>query len=137
MGLYLCIFDGNRELDGVEVGSYADFNFFRDAVVVAVEGGERGSMCPVLTTHHDSDGEWSPVEAKALLDELVLIESVLSRESPVEFNSVWKKGVAKMAGISPRCLLDCFFDVDGEPLIERLRELAETSVRSNCPILFQ
>lgn len=39
MGLYLCVFDDDIELEGVEVGVYEDFNFFRDAVTATVEHG--------------------------------------------------------------------------------------------------
>jgi immunity protein 70 of polymorphic toxin system len=137
MGLYLCAFDGDEEVDGVEVGSYADFNFFRDAVVAAVENGKRGSRCPTLQNHHDSDGEWSPKEASSLIHELDLIGEELSRKPPVEFNSDWKKLVATKQGLTPKNLLDCFFDVDGEPLVDRFRGLAETSVQKGIPILFQ
>lgn len=137
MGLYLCSFDGDEEVDGVEMGSYADFNFFRDAVVASVEKGDRGSRCPTLISHHDSDGEWSPEEAACLVVELDLIETALSELPPVEFNSPWKAKVVSSLGLRPKSLLDCFFDVDGEPLVGRLRGLAEKSVRKHIPILFQ
>ncbi|GGA15880.1 MULTISPECIES: Imm70 family immunity protein [Dyella] len=137
MGLYLCAFDGDEEIDGVEVGSYADFNFFRDAVIAAVEEGERGSRCPTLVSHHDSDGEWSPEEASRLIGEFDLIGKALSELPPVEFNSPWKGKVASSLGLKPKSLLDCFFDVDGEPLVDRLRGLAEKSIRKGVPILFQ
>ncbi|WP_082190401.1 Imm70 family immunity protein [Frateuria defendens] len=137
MGLYLCIFDGEEEIDGVEVGSYADFNFFRDAVVAAVEGGQRGSRCPTLVNHHDSDGEWLPDAALQLIGELDLIAAVFSEEPPLELDSLWKKKVATAVGLVPKNLLDCFFDIDGEPLLGRLRGLAEQSVKKKVPILFQ
>jgi hypothetical protein len=137
MGLYLCVFKGDEEIEGVEVGSYADFNFFRDAVVATVERGQAGNVCPVLINHSDSDGSWSPDEAATLLSELKLIEKTLNEHPPGEFNSPWKKEVAKTFGITPKSLLDCFFDVDGEPLVARLRELAQVSVSNHTQILFQ
>lgn len=137
MGLYLCVFDGDQEVEGVEVGPYADFNFFRTTVVAAVENGQLGSRCPTLTTHPDSDGEWSHAEASQLLGELDLIEEQLSEKPPIELDSPWKKRVAKAAGFTPKNLLDCFFDVDGEPLVRRLRGLAEKSAQKRLPILFQ
>jgi hypothetical protein len=137
MGLYLCVFDGDEELEGLEVGSYADFNFLRDTIITEVEEGQFSKRCPVFVTHSDSDGEWPPEQALQLLVELDLIEKKFASASPVEFNSEWKKGVAKTHGIAPKCLLDCFFDVDGEPLIKRLKEMAELSVQKNVPILFQ
>jgi hypothetical protein len=38
MGLYLAVFDDEHELEGVEVGAYADFSTFQDAVVNNLEG---------------------------------------------------------------------------------------------------
>jgi len=138
MGLYLCVFDdSDNELEGVEIGSYADFNFFRDAVISAVEKGNAGTVCPVLNDHSDSDGEWTSEEAQSLLLELAKIAEVMRQYPSVEFNSEWKKQVAKTFGISPKTLLDCFFDVDGEPLVERLSQLAQVSISSGQPILFQ
>jgi hypothetical protein len=61
----------------------------------------------------------------------------MRRYSTGEFNSEWKKEAAKTFGFSPNTLLDCFFDIDGEPLVERLRELVKVSISSGQPILFQ
>jgi hypothetical protein len=65
------------------------------------------------------------------------IEETMCKEPPVELNSKWKAGVAEMFGIKPASLLECFFDVDGEPLIERLRQLAVVSASTGKPIVFQ
>jgi hypothetical protein len=73
MGLYLCIFDGDDELDGAEVGSYADFGTFRTAVARHVEGGVEESRCSTLMLHSDCDGQWSPKEAALLQVELATI----------------------------------------------------------------
>ena len=137
MGLYLCVFEEDEEVEGVEVGSYADFNFFRDAVTATLEKGLAGSVCPTLVNHHDCDGSWSPTEAAALLEELRLAEEALVQYPPVEFNSPWKEQVARTFGIVPKNLADCFFDVDGESLIARLCELAKISIGREAPILFQ
>ncbi|VVD84627.1 hypothetical protein PIN31009_01303 [Pandoraea iniqua] len=137
MGLYLCVFDGEDEIDGVEVGSYADFNFFRDGVVALVEDGVRGSRCPTLVNHEDGDGIWSPDEAQRLVLELNEIGEKFALAPPVEFNSPWKKQTAAFIGLDPKNFLECFFDVDGEPLVERLRGLADLSVARGVPILFQ
>lgn len=138
MGLYLCVFDElGDELEGVEVGSYADFNFFRDAVVATVENGAAGTVCPVLNGHSDCDGDWTCEEANRLLAELAQIAEVMRRYPPVEFNSEWKNQVAKTFGIAPETLLDCFFDIDGESLVGRLQQLAQVSIVSGQPILFQ
>jgi len=137
MGLYLCVFDGDEELEGVEVGPYADFNVFRDTVAALLEHGVVGSVCPVLNTHSDCDGEWTAQEAERLLVELAQIEAALRKHPPTPFTADWKHAAAKTFGIAPDTLLDCFFDIDGEPLVERLRELAQVSVSSGQAILFQ
>ncbi|KTE42964.1 MULTISPECIES: Imm70 family immunity protein [unclassified Sphingopyxis] len=137
MGLYLAVFDGEEELDGVEVGSYADFGTFRSAVATHIEGGVEGSRCPTLMLHSDCDGQWSPEEAGLLQAELsVIAESFL--ELPTELlDHGWKPEVAQMFGLRLNSLYDCFFDVDGEPLVDRLMGLAQLSMQRNLPILFQ
>ena len=70
MGLYLCVFDGDEELEGVDVGSYADFDFFRGAVAEILEGGNAGTRYPTLMLHSDCDGEWSVEECIDLEKEL-------------------------------------------------------------------
>ena len=137
MGLYLCVFDDEQELDGVEVGSYADFNFFRGSVTNTLENGQAGSLCPLLINHIDCDGEWSVEEVNSLQVELEKIEQAFKALPPTEYNSEWKKSVAKNIGLKPKNLYECFFDVDGESIIERLKGLIEKSIESNQPILFQ
>lgn len=138
MGLYLCVFDADgNEVEGVEIGSYGDFNSFRDAVTATVEKGVARSVCPILIDHSDCDGQWTSEEARALLFELEQAERMMSQYPAVEFSSAWKQQVAKTIGIQPATLLDSFFDVDGEPLVERLKQLAQASIEVNQPILFQ
>ena len=108
MGLYLCVFDEENELEGVEVGSYADFNFFRDAVTATVEKGNAGSVSEVLNTHSDSDGEWTSEDARRLLAELAQIKETMLQYPPIEFNSEWKKEASRTFGITPKTLLECF-----------------------------
>jgi len=136
MGLYLCVFDGEEELDGVEVGFYADFGTFRNAVVRHLENGKAGSRFPTLIHHSDSDGEWSPVESKKLERELLQIELEFSRLAAMPVDG-WRKDVAERRRIELRSLADCFFDIDGEPLINRLVGLVRLSQRRSRPILFQ
>lgn len=137
MGLYLAIFDGDDELDGVEVGSYADFGAFRDAVVTYVEDGVPGSRCPTLILHSDCDGEWMPGEAILLHKELATIAQRFVQLPPEPLGDNWKLEVAKIFGLRPTNLYECFFDVDGEPLLDRLMGLAQLSSDRNLPILFQ
>ncbi len=136
MGLYLTVFDRDTELDGVEVGAYSDFGFFRDAVVTNLEGGIAGSRYPTLILHSDCDGEWAPEQAAALELELEAVSNQFSELPPVRLEG-WKSKVAKLLGLHPSSLYDCFFDVDGEPLLERLIGLARLSQQRGLPILFQ
>lgn len=137
MGLYLCIFDGDEEVDGVEMGSYADFNAFRDSIVRELEGGKAGSKFPILILHADSDGEWSPSEAGILEKELIAIGDEFRSRPAIPIGSDWQKQVAKSFGLRINNLHDCFFDVDGEPLLDRLINLVKLSQYRNLPILFQ
>jgi hypothetical protein len=136
MGLYLAVFDDQDEIAGVEVGSYADFAYFRDAVVSGLEGGVAGSRFPTLILHSDCDGEWTPNEAGTLEVELSVIAKEFEALPPVRLDD-WKAEVAKMFGIRPTNLAECFLDVDGEPLLERLVGLARLSQDRKLPILFQ
>jgi hypothetical protein len=137
MGLYLCVFDGDEELDGVEIGSYGDFAFFRDAVAKHLEGDQYGSRFPTLLMHSDSEGEWPPDQAVVLEKELLLIAKESKSLPPVAWPPGWQEDVARQLGLRPANLYDCFIDIDGEPLIERLVDLTKLSQRSRQPILFQ
>ena len=141
MGLYLCVFaspNDDDEIEGVEVGSYDDFHQLRSTVAERLEGGMWASRFPVLMSHVDSDGEWTPQEASQLRVELRTIEDELAVLPPTGFTEgSWQREVATMVGLAPESLVDCFIDVDGEPLIERLRELAEIAIDRGCPISFQ
>ena len=137
MGLYLAVFDGENELDGVEVGAYSDFADFRDTVVDELEGGESGSLFPTLILHSDCDGEWTPSEAAALEKELKIISERFQQLPPIPLASEWKKKTARTVSIQLNSLYDCFFDVNGEPLLERLIGLTRLCQAKNLSILFQ
>ena len=138
MGLYLCIIDDNEEdIEGVDVGFYSDYGFLINAVVSNLEGGKTGSKYPTLTRHHDSDGIWSVKECSQLKSELISIAEAFKELPPVEFDSEWQTDVANSIGLVPRNLFECFIDVDGEPLFERLVELCGLATERNFPIIFQ
>jgi len=137
MSLYLAVFDDGDELDGVEIGAYSHFGAFRDAVVNSLEGGMAGSRYPTLILHSDCDGQWTPNEAAVLEKELEIISSRFRELPPVSLNSDWQKQIAKTFGIRLKSLYDCFFDIDGEPLLDRLINLTKLSQSRNLPILFQ
>ncbi len=103
----------------------------------ALEDDEPGARFPVLMLHSDCDGEWSPDEAAHLSLELDQIESAFADLPPRPLESGWKLDVAKSLGLRPANLGECFFDVDGEPLLARLKALCKISVERSLPILFQ
>lgn len=141
MGLYLCVFASSKddeELEGVELGSYDDFGTLRSTVADRLEGGQWASRFPMLMSQPDSDGEWSPQAAAALSRELRTIEEELRALPSSQFaDGSWQSGVAKMTGLVPATLADCFIDIDGEPLFERLRALADLAADQGRPISFQ
>jgi hypothetical protein len=141
VGLYLCVFASasfDEEIDGVEVGGYDDFHAFRSTVAERLEGGRWGARFPILMSHADSDGEWSSSDAAGLRDELRTIAELLDAVAPVDLeDGSWQADVARSAGVRPRALSECFIDVDGESLLDRLQELAHTAADRNCPISFQ
>jgi hypothetical protein len=140
MGLYLCVFageDDDVEIDGVEVGGYDDFHRFRVAVNEHLETVSWGSRFPVLMNHRDSDGIWTTDEAAALVVELRTIAEEMGRFPPVELPPGWQRETAQERGLKPMSLDETFFDIDGEPLLDRLVDLARVAVETRQPIWFQ
>jgi len=137
VGLYLCIFDGDEELEGIDLGSYEGFGRFRDAVRDRLEQGKPGSRYPLLMLHSDGDGAWTPEEARLLQDELEAIADAFLRMPPLQFWAAWQRQLAAERGLCPRNLYECFMDVDGEPLIGRMMALCVLAQERQLPILFQ
>ena len=137
MGLYLCLFDEDEEVDGVEVGRYSDFNALRDYVARELEGGSRGARFPTLMLHSDCDGEWSLADCEKLAPELRDIIEQMRARPPVEFASDWQKHVARSVGLAPRSAFESFIDVDGQFVLERMLNLASVALERCLPILFQ
>ncbi len=137
MGLYLCVFDGDEEIDGVEVGSYADFNAFRDFIVRQLEHGTPGYRFPTLIIHSDCDGEWTLEECEKLHVELGMVMMELKQQSPAPLNSEWQARVVASIGLKAQNAFESFIDVAGEFLLERLIGLADVAIRRRMPILFQ
>lgn len=138
MGLYLCIMNSEEnEVDGLEIGSYEYFGLFRDSVKINIEKGDWGSVCPIMMWHKDCDGEWTPEECKELIMELKVIKEVFLK-LPVDQDVInHKENLFKLFGIIAENLYDCFLDVDGENIIERLDDLCKTAIKENLSILFQ
>jgi len=137
VGLYLCVFAGDDELEGVEVGSYAYFELFRSTVTELLERGLAGAKYPTLIIHSDGDGEWSPAECVRLKLELDDIARSFASLPPSPFQADWQKQVGKLLGLKPNSLYDSFIDVDGEPLIDRLQRLCDVAIENDEPIWFQ
>jgi hypothetical protein len=137
MGLYLCIFDGEEDVNGVEIGSYADYNALRDYVVRELELGKAGTRFPTFVLHSDCDGEWSVVDCQKLQVELDEIVAALKARPTIAFSSDWQKVVAESIGLKPLNAFESFIDVDGEFLLERLQNLVKNALERRLPILFK
>ena len=136
MSLYLCVFRGEEEIDGLEVGSYDDFGRFRDGITERLENGNRGSRFPVLQLHADSEGEWCVDECRRLWKELEIVEKEFSELPPVAL-APDQKGISPELDFTPHTLAESLVDVDGESLLRRLAGLCRSSIDHNLPILFQ
>jgi hypothetical protein len=137
MGLYLCVFVDDEEVDGVEVGGYDDFGVFRDTVTTILEQGRYGSVFPTLMMHSDGDGDWSPKECHTLRIELERIAEEFHKRPAVPFHSEWQRNVANRINLKPASLYESFIDVDGESLLDRLQRLCVVAIENDAPILFQ
>jgi len=137
VGLYLCIFDEDDEVDGVEVGSYGDYNALRDYIVREMEAGRVGFRFPTFVLHSDCDGQWSVPECEKLFGELTQIIAALKERAKIEFEADWQKAVAKSVGLEPKNAFESFIDVDGEFLLQRIQSLVNTALIRKLPILFQ
>jgi len=140
LGLYLAIFQSeeiDEEIEGVECGGYKDFSWFRSTVIEQLEAGNRGSRFPTLLLHSDCDGHWTPEDASLLLEELTVISQETRNLPPIPFNSDWQQDIAHQVGLHPKSLFECFIDVDGEFLLDRLADLARICIERSLPIEFQ
>jgi hypothetical protein len=139
MGLYLAVFanDDDDEIDGVEVGGYDDFHTFRSAVQAHLEPDGWGSRFPTLMNHEDSRGTWSARDAERLETEMVQIRDAFQRIAARPINGGWQAEVASSLGLRPTSLHESFFDIDGQPLIDRLIELARVAQQHRQAIWFQ
>lgn len=138
MSLYLAVFDADgEEIDGVECGRYADFNAFRDAVLKYCKSKWFGSRFPLLLDHEDSDGEWAHDEIADLKKELEEIKIEFVKLPPVPLDGEWQAAVVRQTGVVPKNLAECFIDIDGEPLLERLLNLCAIADKHGRPIEFQ
>src|SRR4030095_13416627 len=87
VGLYLAVFEDDEELDGVEVGSYADFGVFRDTITQRLESRRPRARGPTLMTHSDCEGSWSTGDILHLEQELRDIAEGLRRLPPLDLKA--------------------------------------------------
>jgi hypothetical protein len=137
MSLYLCLFVSGAEADGVDAGSYGDFNRLRRYIAGELEDGAPGSRFPILVLHSDCEGEWSPEDCAGLRDELAGIIEAMKERPATNLLPGWQAALAKTLGLEPCNALESFIDADGEPLLLRLLELVEAALSAGEPILFQ
>jgi hypothetical protein len=137
MGLYLGVFDKGDEIDGVEVGPYADFNALRAYITGVLEQGQAGTKFPTFIIHSDCDGEWSVADCVKLTSELSAIILAMKGKPPQPFVSDWQKYAAKSTGLSPQNAFESFIDVDGEFVLDRILYLVKVALDRKLPILFQ
>jgi len=119
------------------VVSYDDFYTLRTTVCERLKRGTWGSRYPTLMGHSDSHGVWSPEDAERLTAELVDVRNAFASLSSMGVIGEWQAEAAKNLRLIRANLADCFVDVDGEPLLDRLIALARTSVAGSRPIWFE
>jgi len=137
VGLYLCIYEGDDDIDGVEVGPYSDFGRLRDYIVRELEGRRAGSRFPTFILHSDCDGEWSVAECGKLRIELTQMRLAMHARPPVSFISEWQRNVAQSLGQSPKNAFESFIDVNGDFILERIQQLVDVAIDRQLPISFQ
>ena len=139
MGLYLCVFGSEEtddDLDGIEVGTYDDFDTFREEIHRRLEAGQDwGARFPTLLQHSDCDGEWTVDECHALRTELAAIRTAFAAIDPPPYTG-WRVEAAEHAGHRPGNLAEHFIDVDAEILLDRMNDLAVLAIETGRPITF-
>jgi hypothetical protein len=137
MGLYLCVFRGDEELLGFDCGGYDDFEAFRDAAR-ALDRRRLFRRYHTLRMNVSPTTMWSPREVARLARELERLDAALRALPPRPFApGSWQARLAEARGLAPASLRESFVDVDGVPLVDRLRELCAAALEARQPILFQ
>lgn len=138
MGLYLAIFKNEEEINGLEVGTYEYFGIFRDCIFELIENNTNwGSICPTIMNHSDCDGKWEPKKSIELISELKKIKEIFQKQTPNKKIIAQKIDLIDLYQIKPQNLYDCFIDVDGENLIDRLSDLCKEAIDNDLDIVFQ
>jgi len=85
----------------------------------------------------DCDGECSTTEVAEFEEEIIEIDDEFPRCPPIAIKSDWKRVVATKFGLKANSLYDCFFDLDGDPLLERRIYPSKISRDRKLAIVFQ
>ncbi|SHG56649.1 Imm70 family immunity protein [Flavobacterium defluvii] len=138
MGLYLAIFKNEEEINGLEVGTYEYFGIFRDCIYEFIENSSNwGDICPTIMNHSDCDGKWESKECVEMMFELKKVKKTFQKQAPNKKVIDQKKELIDLYQIKILNLYDCFIDVDGENLIDRLIELCKDAIDNDLDIIFQ
>ena len=131
MSLYLCIFDGDKELTGWCFGHYSDFGYFRDVIAKKLRAAEY----PIFMQHSDCDGQWPVGDLLPLRAELVAIAEHFKKLPPQQPSGAFEhtEDFRKTA----TSLYDCFHNVDGENIFDALIALCDEGIARGKSILFQ
>jgi len=87
--------------------------------------------------HADSDGTWSPGEARILEVELVTIKKEFELLRASGFPAGWQADLARTLGLKPSSKAECYIDIDGELLLDRLISVAHLAHERSSTIWFQ
>jgi len=112
MSLYLCVFLDSKDVSGLDMGSYSDFNHFRMKLLHANASNNNTIRLNTLLNHSDCDGEWTSKQSLSLIKELREVRSYFIKEASPSQTEILAS-------------------------IDSLLELARFSVNHNSPILFQ
>lgn len=112
MSLYLCIFIDTIEAQGLDMGSYSEFNAFRTKLLQVKAYSRTPYSLKTLLYHSDCEGEWTPKECKKLIFELNYVRDLFLHNSSENGRSILAT-------------------------IESLLKLARFSIKHNSPIQFQ
>jgi hypothetical protein len=112
MSLYLCIYEFDTEVHGIDMGSYSDFNTIRYKLFNIYKSINTINPLPTLMNHSDCEGEWSPLECKILINELNSIKEIIDKYHQDDLTDIYN-------------------------FIDAILYLSHLSIRYNSPIIFQ
>ena len=138
-GLYLCLLDEDLEIDygGIEVGSWKQFQKYRDAIHLRIEKRflrktPVGERFPLFLTR--MSGGWRAEELAELKEEL---EEILVKASSKAADPSIVPEYASRVRSRFRALHHCFVDTQVEPLLEKLIALCNLGIEKKLPMVMQ